>query len=355
MNPTIIAGLASMMVVVGAAAAARAGEPETQRYALSWSRGAEGRRCIFAQDLARAVEHRLGRSVFAAITNASFVIDGRIESTGEGFAADVVLYGKDGQVLGQRRVTANEPDCHALDRPLALVLALIIDPNATRGTAAEERGRAPEPAPMAPHPPSDEPPATQRPAPPAETATPRLDFEYRPPRVGIDIAAGVALGRFPVAAPGMETAARFALGASFTARFGAAFWMPVRGSLAGRSEGTWLTLIALELQACRSQRLFPALALLACAGAEPGLLTSQGTGLDVEQNNGHGVFDLVAEGRVAVRLGATTWAAIGAKLNVPLARNDFVAVLADQSRAPIFRAPPLGGSASVGLIFDVDP
>jgi hypothetical protein len=339
--------MASVMMILGGSSSARADSEMLPSYALSWSRGEDARGCIFSQDLARSVEHRLGRRVFTSMADAGFVIEGRIESVPGGFAADVALCGADGSVLGRRHVVANEPDCRALDRSLSLVLALIIDPTVSLASADE----TPAARPLS----SEQPPPTSLPPPSRAETTQAPRSTPAASLLGSEIAAGVAWGKLPFATPGIETAARLVLGGHFIARLGASLWIPQRAGLTGRPEGAWLTLAALTAEGCRSERLMPALALLACAGAEPAVLFSQGSGLDIEHSDRRTVLDVVADGRISVRLGPVTWAALGGRLGVPLVRNEFVAVLADQRKIPVFRSPPVDGSASLGLIFDANP
>jgi hypothetical protein len=334
-------------------------------YALSWVYGAEAHDCIRPQELARAVERRLGRAAIASMADATFVIDGRIERVDGDLAATIVLRAADGDVLGERRVTSRESDCHTLDRPLSLVVALIIDPDAARESSsivdAPPARETEDDASSQTHAKNASSSVDDASAVQAPSSAPRKEgaqaarAEPMPSNVGSEVAAGVAVGKLPTMAPGVETAARIAISGNWTARLGVALWMPERAEISGHAEGAWLTLVALNVEGCRTERLSSILALRACAGAEPGMLVGQGSGLDVEQRRIRPAVDAVVDGWMAIRAGPSIWMTFGAKLDVPFVRDEFVAVLADGARAPVFRSPPFGGSAWVGTIFDVAP
>jgi hypothetical protein len=115
---------------------ARAADPP-RTSALGWARLPGAESCIGARDLARAVEQRLGRAVFVSPSQAELFIDGRIEPAPAtsafgppGFRAHLTLTDAGGSVLGTRDLDAPGVACRVLDEQLALVIALLIDPEA---------------------------------------------------------------------------------------------------------------------------------------------------------------------------------------------------------------------------------
>ncbi len=149
-----LAFLVTSAVWLSASFAAADDAPSRARTSsLSWVRlpGAEG--CVATQALARAVEERLGREVFVSAAQADVSVEGRVEPRrGGGWRAVVTLRDAKGALLGTRDVERPEASCDALTPPLALVVAVMIDPDAAMG-------RKPDPPP----PPKKEEPLPQLP------------------------------------------------------------------------------------------------------------------------------------------------------------------------------------------------
>jgi hypothetical protein len=119
--------------------AAWAGPRPESRWGLRWN--AEPG-CIQAAPLARAVEGRLGRTVFGP--GPEFLIDGVLErGRPSGWKATLSLVDAGGNVLGSREVSTKEEACPAIEPRLLLVIALMIDPSA----AFSAPGGPPEPEP----------------------------------------------------------------------------------------------------------------------------------------------------------------------------------------------------------------
>jgi hypothetical protein len=120
--------------------------PVERTSSLSWVRleGADG--CLSASSLAGSVEKRLDRKVFFSASEADLNIEGSIgpRSDGPGFRATLRLTTREGESLGMREVESQSPECGAIDEQLAIVVSLMIDPNAT---AAPEPEPPPPPAP----------------------------------------------------------------------------------------------------------------------------------------------------------------------------------------------------------------
>lgn len=110
---------------------------------LGWARLPGAERCIDARGLARAVERRLGRSVFVPPASADLGIEAHVEVAAPPatYRAVVHLLDGDGAVVGTREIEGHDPGCADLAGSVELALALMIDPEATWA--------APEPAPAA--------------------------------------------------------------------------------------------------------------------------------------------------------------------------------------------------------------
>ncbi|MBL8935463.1 MAG: hypothetical protein JNM69_12985 [Archangium sp.] len=124
--------LISLVITSTAAAATDA------RWGLTW-KAPEG--CIGPGDLAQAVEEKLGRSIFAK--DPQFRVEGRLqEGTSPRWKARLTLVSAAGEVLGTRELTADDADCRALDKKLALVMALTIEPQLERKAPLVMTGEA---------------------------------------------------------------------------------------------------------------------------------------------------------------------------------------------------------------------
>src|SRR6185503_18471734 len=134
----------AMLIALGPATSRAAGDEPT--YALSWSRADGARECIISNALARAVEARLGRSVFVSPAAAEFMLEARIEGGPSNWSATISLQDREGHRIGQRDLTSREKDCRALDQSLSLMLALAIDPNATLAVSGPPVEARPPPA-----------------------------------------------------------------------------------------------------------------------------------------------------------------------------------------------------------------
>lgn len=154
-----LAGLALSL----APAAARADGSAEQTSSLSWVRldGAES--CIVASKLAADIEANLGRRVFVTTADADLVVEGAIGPQDDGgFKATLRVANRAGEMLGRRELASDDPDCRSLDEQLALVISVMIDPDAQLRPVPPPK--VIEPPPPEPRP-TPEPPAPQPPPP----------------------------------------------------------------------------------------------------------------------------------------------------------------------------------------------
>lgn len=116
--------------------AAEAGRGDQGPIALHWVRLPDTERCIAGDALARKVESKLRRSVFPAARDASILIEGHVRKTDSGYAAELQMRDRSGKALGSRELSSQDESCTELSDTLAVVLAVMIDPDAARHAAS---------------------------------------------------------------------------------------------------------------------------------------------------------------------------------------------------------------------------
>jgi hypothetical protein len=337
------------MLIARVPATARAASDEPT-YALSWSRADGARECITSNALAKAVEARLGRSVFVSPAAAEFMLEARIEGGPSRWSASISLQDREGHRIGQRDLTSSERDCRALDQSLALMLALAIDPNATLAVSGPPVEARP-PAAALPVRVPDAPAVSvarsvDTPAPSTALITPA------PPRVPLAYAEGsfrLSFGRLPGGAtPGVEVAAILPLQESWVVRAAAGGWLPARAD--GPDGGVFISQFAAALGLCGRSRGSSAFFLL-CVEAEPGLLAAAGYGFNrtVEAERR---FSLMVgpSAKVGFRLGGRFWAQLGGDLLVPIIRHQFYYLKADGTPVEVFRSSVVTGAANLAVL-----
>jgi hypothetical protein len=111
---------------------AQAGGAERGPIALHWVRLPDTERCIAGDALARAVESKLRRSVFPAARDATILIEGHVRKSEQGYAAELHMRDQSGKALGSRELASRDESCTELSDTLAVVLAVMIDPDAAK-------------------------------------------------------------------------------------------------------------------------------------------------------------------------------------------------------------------------------
>lgn len=142
--------------VDGGAVAREADGPTSARArtaALSWVRLPGAEACPSTQDVARAVEERLARSVFVSAADAELTVEGRIERVDVGepgaFRATLTVADASGASLGERvleHAALGDEGCAGILPALALTIALTIDPDALAVGREPEPELVPDPA-----------------------------------------------------------------------------------------------------------------------------------------------------------------------------------------------------------------
>jgi len=315
---------------------ARAEPPRTS--SLGWVRLPGAEACIGSRDLALAVEQRLGRSVFVSPAQARVFIEGRVEPQpeGRGFRAHVALSDDRGALLGIRDLDTQEADCHALDEQLALVVALLIDPDA----ALAPRG-APRPAPPPPPPPRV---VVQRvfvpmPAPPRAP---------EPWRERLELSIAMALGLLPGVAGGLSLRGEIAPPSFVPVALGAGVWLPdeaetgPKGSLVSMSYGL--------LGLCPSARSKKTgTTLRGCALIEAGAIQAKGHGFRISRGEQLAIVQAAVEGRLSQALVGPLEIGLGLGAVVPIRRARFFYLDASGQEQELFRMSAVAGVLDMGV------
>lgn len=288
--------------------AAAVGATSPPVYELRWTRAAGAEGCVDREALAARVAERLGRPVFVAGAGA-VVVDASVAPATEGWQVDLVVRGVDGVVRGERSLALAGGDCRAIDEPLALILALLVDLDA-RATV-----------------------------PPPPTSTTRWRGEA-------SLTVGAGVGVMPGVGPGVRGQVRLAAPGLWPVAFGGSWW-PAR-ERAARVAGEGATLVgwAIDVGVCPLAGRRGRVALGACARVALGRLDVRGHGFDSDREASATLVLPAAAGRAALAVGGVEVIA-EVSIDVPLTRPRFV--FADPATMVLHRVAPVAGSAALGL------
>lgn len=160
MLPLTYSRNASVLLVASLAITSGVAHAQPRTSSLSWTRLPGADSCAGPQLLARAVESRLRRDVFVSPARADLSVEGSIQPRSpSGWRAVVRVHDAKGELLGERELSTERPDCADLTEPLVLVIALMIDPDAALHATEPEPPASPEPP--APEPPAPAPPRVE--------------------------------------------------------------------------------------------------------------------------------------------------------------------------------------------------
>ena len=311
---------------------------------LGWDRLPGADACVATQPLARAVETRLGRKVFVSPAEADVSVEGRVEKKGAGYTATIVIRDAEGKLLGTRSLEKPDPSCAALTDALVIVIAVMIDPDASLG-------------PVPPVPPPPVPPE----APPAKPPEPRIEKVYVPVLVPTPIeaprkpalmgdaalSARVAVGVVPdpgvgVSIVGVLVPRRF-IGILARASFVVPRPAPVLGaevSFSHVSGGGGL---------CPLAHTFGLVFLSGCAEGEIGLLLVRPSGLPRSVNEARFTVAGGASFGASVLLFEPLTVRIGVVAMLPLVRESFEVTLPSGEKSEVFRQLPVTAAGDLGV------
>jgi hypothetical protein len=319
--------------------AARAVASETA--SLGWSRLPGTEACATAIELGERVEAWLGSGVLVAAPDAALSLEGRIERTPSGYRATIAVTRRGGESEGERVYEHEGLECAAATEPIALILALLIDPDAapSAGTdAAPSAGTAAVPnAGAAPGPGTD----------PESTVSPL--------GVVVDLSAVFAAFVTPSASPSARSAVhlRFLAG---PVPLGVAIvgWLsPWSRASAGAASADFLFALG-GAGLCAAPQLGAGLELSICALGEAGgaFVLGQSRLLPTERERVVAFFEASVTLRARVLDVVTAHA--GASLLVPFRTEPWLASDAEPRLVSAYWRPdPAGLFVFVGFGFDV--
>lgn len=353
---SLLAGIAFVSALdASGVARAQAPTPATgsgqRTSALSWLRLEGADVCVPTQELARAVEVRLGRKVFVPPSEADLSIEAHVRLSGARYRAVVTVRDGKGTQLGRREL--DDSRCENLTDPLSLVIALMIDPDAAM--------RKPLPTPAPPDASVAEAEPALIPAPPPEPQPPQPpqpDLHRDPPsdtapfRGEVNASGGFSLGRVPQSGPLVKVSGWLkplhwpGVAAGLTYGFDQAVPIPTGaearvGLLTGFAAfcpigaGFWTP----------AKRGY----VIACAGLELGMLRARGVGFD--RNTEHSLFLVNAQVNIelSVVLVGPLVAHFAPTVFVPFKRDEINYRAADNTDRLLFRMSRLGASFEAGL------
>lgn len=314
---------------------------EERTSSLSWVKldGAES--CITTQDLAQAVEKRLDRKVFVSASEADVSVEGHVEKSGGKWRAVITIREADGTLLGTRELDSAEKECSALDEPLALVVSILIDPDAELGAP--------------PKPPEATPPAKPPPAPPPRVVVKRervlVPVERPRPepwRVEASLGGAVALGILPGTAPGVSTF--FVVEPPhFVGLFVAGnYWLKRTVDAVGGAESD-VSLAHAGLGLCPLSWNEGRVSYRSCGGVAFGSLQSKGRGFDTTQSDEKLFAAVLLPNRFLFRIAGPLAVSAGVTVLIPLVRTELTYRTSDGVSHSLYDPAPVGGAADVGL------
>ncbi len=304
---------------------------------LSWVRlpGAEG--CIDSRTLAEGVERRLGRVTLVPPSRADRAIEGRVEPGKQGakWRVTLAVVGESGAVLGTREIEEAAADCRAMDDTLALVIALMIDPDSALAAVPPSSALIPPPAVAAPPPP---PPPPRPPSPPP------------PRRFQLAMRGGptFSLGLLPSVGAGVALRVTVVPPVLFPFEVGGVLWAEQRVTSPGGTFGADVWMAFGTVAACPLHGELRGFFWASCAGVEVGAAHVGGFGFEVTRAEDVVLANVSVGAQLRRNIVGPVFGALGLGLSVPFLRLDLYYQAGGQLREA-FTAPPLAGTMDLAL------
>jgi hypothetical protein len=316
---------------------------------LSWVRLEGAESCIATQALARAVEARLHRAIFVSAAQGEVSVEGRVQRQKgrAGFRAVLHLRDGGGQLVGTRELETHGASCTELDDSLALVIAVMIDPDAALSEPAAPPVAPPAPAPLIQPVPA---PLPATPPGPAPTSPPAPAEPIQTQPVVLEAGASAALGLLPGVGAGLWAAATIPLRGELGLRLGVADWLPARKALEQGAAAEQRALVG-WVGLCPLDRALGPVRALACGNLRLGWVRSTGIGFDLGQEVSTAVALAGVEGRLRARLSGPLSAQLGLSIDAALRRDRVVYTLADGTSREAFALAPVVLTGDAGLAF----
>lgn len=334
------------MLLLGSAASAAADETPAVTSSLSWVRLPGAESCISTTELAARVEERLGRRAFVSPSVAALSIEGRAERSGPGGRFRLVVSGarRDGTRIGHRELTGTV--CRDLDEGLVLVLALMIDPNASLTEAPPLPTKEPEPVP--PPPSRSEVPAVHEaakpiPPPPAQPTTTTNG--------ALLVKGGVTAGRAESVVGIGAIGLRLELTPNLPLEGAVQAVFPSRLETEAASHFALFASLAL----CPQWMVHSNVALGGCLGVAAGVLRASGADAARDYSGTRGLFDVLAEVRTVFGPWGPVRPFLGVGPVLPIIRQRLVALDAQGQTQVLYARPAVGVDGQLGVIVNFSP
>jgi hypothetical protein len=282
------------------------------------------------------VERQLGRAAIVSAAQADLAIEGRVEKAAHGFRASVTLTNAHGETLGTRELETANADCRALDGSLALVIALLIDPDAALGARPPT---PPAPAPVV---------VRERifvPAPPQPAPT-------RPWGMSMSLGPSFAAGLLPKIGVGVAVRAELDPPAFVPIEGGVNVWLDAHVDAPGApSRGATLSLAYGYLGACPLAYRTGRARVEACADLAAGAIQSTGHGFRTTNAVGQEspVVQAMLAGRTRVRLVGPLELGVALGMIIPFTRPAFYYLDPTSAQEELFRVSAVAAIADATL------
>lgn len=354
--------LASLLALAGALAGGDARAADAPRVAsLGWVRLPGAESCVGPPELASMVERRLGRAVFVSAAQAGLHVEAHVApmtpalpprdartfdlpplADTAGFRAHISISDAGGALLGTRELEAPRAGCRALDEQLALVIALLIDPDAALAP------RAPSPKPRAP-----KRVIVERILAPDSTPLPP---PAKPWKADLAVGASVSAGLVPKAGIALSLRGEIVPPSFVPIEIGADLTRDAAAFAPGSAtKGATLSLAYGTIGVCPLVWEHGATRVRGCLDLGAGSIRSVGSGFSGVNGAGQEqpVIHGAAAGRVSHRLVGPLELGVGLGLLVPFRRARFFYVDAAGDQQELYRMAPVAGliDATVGLSF----
>lgn len=300
--------------------------------------------CPDAPTLSRAINAILGRAALGDTPDGPS-LSIAFEKDPGGFKSTLSLRAAGGALLGTRELHRPGRGCAALEGPVAVVGALLVD--IARDSIQLQ---VPPPSPGERAAVADEPPAPSLPG-PSPAAPPTAATPAPPPRWSLqgELAATAILGLLPGVTPGIRSDLRASRGGGLAGVSRLDFW-PSRSS-SGAGPGGDFTAGAASLGLCATAYRSPSLALEGCGLALLGGLQGVGRGTREVRVSRSWLVLGVLDGAVRGRLGGPLWGRLGLGVAAGHRPGRFLFEGPGQE-LEVHRTWPVAFLATLGLVLD---
>jgi hypothetical protein len=278
--------------------------PLPARLFLDYERGAGATGCLAPDELASAVEQRLGRAVFVSAADAEIHARVRAQRARRGFAIDVELRAPGARSLGRRRLSTRARHCSALDDSLTLVVSLAADVAVAPVSEVQSSVSVI---------PLDTPIEV-----PASTLAPRVGWHARP---GLGVAA--VSGLLPALGAGLAVELELRAPQFWPVWLRATRWASQR--VRTGTTGAEFSAQTLELGVCPWTFELGSLEGRSCVQQLLGRVHAKGFGFDVDQSGATASLALGASETLSIRFGVG-FISVSGSLLAPLLQRRYFAV-----------------------------